>query len=56
VRLGGPARYQGEWHERPPLGEGAAATGADIERALGLVRHGVLLWLAVAFVLGFSHA
>jgi adenosylcobinamide-phosphate synthase len=50
VRLGGPARYQGEWHDRPPLGEGATATGADIERALGLVRHGVWLWV-LAFAL-----
>jgi len=47
IRLGGRARYQGEWHERPPLGSGAAPEAADIERALALVRHGVLLWLAV---------
>lgn len=48
VRIGGPARYQGEWHERPVLGAGEAPTTADIERALRLVRHGVLLWLFVA--------
>jgi len=47
IRLGGPARYQGKWHERPVLGAGAAPETADIERALALVRHGVLLWLAV---------
>ncbi len=50
VRLGGPARYQGEWHERPPLGAGEAPEAADIERALALVRHGVLLWLAAMAV------
>ncbi|MDP2786734.1 MAG: adenosylcobinamide-phosphate synthase CbiB [Pseudomonadota bacterium] len=47
VRLGGPARYQGEWHERPPLGQGEPPEAADIERALALVRHGVWLWLGV---------
>jgi len=47
IRLGGPARYQGEWHERPVLGVGDPPEAADIERALALVRHGVLLWLAV---------
>lgn len=47
LRMGGAARYQGEWHERPVLGAGVAPVAADIERALRLVRHGVLLWLAV---------
>ncbi|MDP2832037.1 MAG: adenosylcobinamide-phosphate synthase CbiB [Pseudomonadota bacterium] len=47
IRLGGRARYQGEWHERPVLGVGNPPEAADIERALALVRHGVLLWLAV---------
>jgi adenosylcobinamide-phosphate synthase len=51
VSLGGPARYQGEWHERPPLGSGPAPEITDIERALALVRHGVYLWLAVALVI-----
>lgn len=47
IAIGGPARYQGEWHERPVLGIGHAPEAADIERALALVRHGVVLWLAV---------
>lgn len=47
LKLGGAARYEGEWHQRPTLGAGAAANADDIERALRLVRHGVLLWLAV---------
>ncbi|PIX96032.1 MAG: cobalamin biosynthesis protein [Hydrogenophilales bacterium CG_4_10_14_3_um_filter_63_21] len=47
IHLGGPARYQGEWHERPVLGVGNPPEAADIERALALVHHGVLLWLAV---------
>jgi adenosylcobinamide-phosphate synthase len=45
LRLGGPARYAGEWHERPPLGLGQAPGADDILRALALVRRGVGLWL-----------
>lgn len=51
IKLGGPARYQGEWHLRPDLGGGAAPQPADIERALALVRHGVYLWLVLALLL-----
>ncbi len=52
VKLGGPARYHGEWHQRPDLGAGEAPQAADIERALKLVRHGVYLWLALALIAG----
>jgi adenosylcobinamide-phosphate synthase len=52
IQLGGPACYQGEWHQRPILGEGRPAQPADIERALALVRHGVYLWLALALSVG----
>jgi adenosylcobinamide-phosphate synthase len=45
VELGGAARYQNEWHERPILGAGPAPVLQDIERALALVRHGAMLWL-----------
>lgn len=51
VSLGGPACYQGEWHDRPPLGAGDKPSADDIERALKLVRYGVLLWLAVFFII-----
>jgi adenosylcobinamide-phosphate synthase len=47
VQLGGPAVYCGQREERPPLGEGAPPEADDIARALGLVRRGVGLWLAV---------
>lgn len=50
VQLGGAARYQGEWHERPILGAGKPPIAEDIERALKLVRHGVCLWLLVILV------
>ncbi len=56
VAIGGPARYAGEWHERPVLGVGAAPTLNDIERALRLVRHGVWLWLGALLVIGVLHA
>ena len=57
VAIGGPARYEGEWHERPRLGVGPAPEVVDIERALKLVRHGVGLWLSVALlVAGLAHA
>ena len=56
VVIGGPARYAGEWHERPILGVGQAPTLDDIERALRLVRHGVWLWLGVLFGVGALYA
>ncbi len=56
VTIGGPARYAGEWHERPILGVGRAPTLDDIERALQLVRHGVWLWLGALFIVGVLHA
>lgn len=57
VSLGGRACYQGEWHDRPPLGAGRKPTADDIERALKLVRYGVVLWLIVLFAIeGVCHA
>jgi adenosylcobinamide-phosphate synthase len=47
VRLGGPARYGGRWHDRPALGVGRPADAGSIEAALRLVRHGVALWILV---------
>lgn len=54
VRLGGAAPYHGVWEERPALGEGALPDATSIVRALRLVRTGVVLWLAIAFVLAFA--
>jgi adenosylcobinamide-phosphate synthase len=47
VQLGGAAPYRGVWESRPDLGEGISPDADAITRALRLVRHGVLLWLAV---------
>jgi adenosylcobinamide-phosphate synthase len=47
IRLGGAATYHGQVEARPPLGQGPAATAADIGRALDLVGRALWLWLAV---------
>ncbi len=55
--LGGPARYRGCWRRRPRLGTGARPDGRGIERALGLVRRGVWLWVGVLAAAGaLGHA
>ncbi|MDR0576141.1 MAG: adenosylcobinamide-phosphate synthase CbiB [Candidatus Accumulibacter sp.] len=54
--LGGPAVYHGRAEARPALGEGRAACGEDIARALSLVRRGVALWLAVFLAVGALRA
>lgn len=62
LALGGEAIYEQKREERPPLGEGRMANGADIARALTLVRRSVLLWLIAFFLVaaffswGISHA
>lgn len=48
LRLGGPAIYHGEVEQRPPLGAGPDACGADIARAWRLVARTTALWLACA--------
>ena len=52
ISIGGPARYDGEWHDRPRLGIGEAPTAQDIERSLQLVHHGLVLWLGTLMLLG----
>ena len=60
VQLGGAAIYDGEIEERPPLGQGKPATGADIARAWHLVVRTTGLWLSCAlvsaFILEYAHA
>ena len=51
VALGGPAIYHGQIEDRPILGEGRPAEGGDINRALGLMRRSVVLWLTI-FIIG----
>ncbi len=55
LRLGGPAWYHGALVARPELGEGTAPKAGDIERALGLVRGGLWLWLALIVVGGLAY-
>ncbi|MEQ1487485.1 MAG: adenosylcobinamide-phosphate synthase CbiB [Methylotenera sp.] len=51
IKLGGAARYFGQWHERPTLGVGNPPVLNDIERALALVRHGVYGWLGLFLII-----
>jgi|SRR5690554_3687427 len=57
VQLGGPACYQGEWHQRPVLGTETQPRAEDIQRALRLVCRSVLLWLVIiGIVMAILHA
>ena len=57
VSLGGPAVYHGRLEERPPLGAGAPARAADIDKALALVHNSTWLWLfGTALVSVLAHA
>ena len=47
IKLGGGARYQGEWQARPVLGRGRDVEPADLGRGLRLVDHACLLWLVL---------
>lgn len=51
IRLGGPAVYHAQVHERPALGVGRRPRAQDIHRALGLVHRGVALWLGASLVI-----
>ncbi|MBL8258654.1 MAG: cobalamin biosynthesis protein [Candidatus Competibacteraceae bacterium] len=53
LALGGPARYRGEWQQRPALGEGMAPRADDIGRAVALVRRALRLWLAAILAGGW---
>lgn len=52
VQLGGGAFYHGAWKERPPLGVGPAPDAGGIERALKLLRHTTLVWIAAVWSIG----
>lgn len=51
VALGGAAIYHGRVEARPQLGAGAPPRGADIVRAIALLRRALLLWLVVWLLL-----
>jgi adenosylcobinamide-phosphate synthase len=53
VRLGGVAYYHGEEVSKPELGSGRTANSEDIERAIELVRHAVVLWVGVIALVHF---
>ncbi len=45
VQLGGPASYHGAIQHRPSLGEGRAPDAEDIDNALQLIRHSLMIWV-----------
>jgi adenosylcobinamide-phosphate synthase len=47
VLLGGPTRYQGIWHDKPVLGRGRQPITADIQSAMRLVSHSLVLWIGL---------
>lgn len=51
LRLGGPARYDGQVETRPVLGAGRTPEPRDVSRALALVASAMLLWLVVLSLL-----
>lgn len=51
VRLGGPAPYHGEWHERPALGWGDTADAESPRRAVRLVYRAVVIWLVALWLI-----
>jgi adenosylcobinamide-phosphate synthase len=56
VSLGGAAIYDGEVEQRPPLGLGPLATGADIARAWRLVASTTAVWVTLIGIAGVLHA
>jgi adenosylcobinamide-phosphate synthase len=56
LTLGGAAIYHAQREERPLLGAGLPACGADIARALQLVRRSLLLWLLLFLGWGLARA
>lgn len=48
VQLGGPARYQGEWETRPPLGCGTAPSARHIKAAWRLIARAMWMWMLVS--------
>lgn len=53
IRLGGPADYHGVSQQRPQLGDGRPPEISDIQSALILIRHTLLLYLLALFTGGW---
>lgn len=51
IQLGGGGIYHGRHIESPVLGIGRPATTVDIQRACTLIRHALLIWLAVLLII-----
>ena len=53
VTLGGRNCYHGEWIEKPLMGAGTEPSNNDVVAAQSLLRHTLVLWCSVAFVLSW---
>ncbi|MDH5257826.1 MAG: adenosylcobinamide-phosphate synthase CbiB [Gammaproteobacteria bacterium] len=56
IKLGGTATYQQQIHHRPTLGSDNAAKADDINNAITLVDHSIILWLFVIASISFAGA
>jgi len=56
LQLGGAACYHGIPRGRPVLGRGGRPVEGDIDRALDLVRHGVVMWAVLFAAMELLHA
>jgi len=57
ITLGGPAQYDGQWHQRITLGAGHEAQAEDIGRALTLLRHSIFVWIIILLLIsGLTYA
>lgn len=56
ISVGGDAIYDGDVEQRPLLGAGPAASGADIRRAWRLVASTAALWTGIICIAGIFHA
>ncbi|WP_028470231.1 CobD/CbiB family cobalamin biosynthesis protein [Neptunomonas japonica] len=53
VLLGGPTRYHGVWHDKPVLGTGELPKAVDLQRAMRLVSHSLILWICLIGIAEF---
>lgn len=54
VELGGRAKYDGQWKDRPVLGRGHSATTDDVQGAITLLRRSLALWLIVITMISIT--
>lgn len=56
VKIGGNAIYHAQEIERPDLGIGKKATTDDINRAIQLIKHSIVIWVSVIFIINYMNS